>query len=129
MKKIVVAFLTFVTLAFSADVTIQKMNEMNKGLQDIQEGFLYNDMNRVAKGTKAIRVANKLFLTSKHTKAYLPKDRIRMEVVAINLAKRLDRDLEDMQIYLESKHYGKASEMYSDVIKSCLNCHAIVRGW
>lgn len=131
MKMIkLLALSTLVAGAVMANDTLaQNMGEMEKGLNNVQKGFLYNAPALIKSGVDDIHKANALFHNTNETKKYLPKEKQHMSNIAFNAAKRIDTASEDLLKALDKKQYSKAHQSYSDIINACGSCHAVVRGW
>jgi cytochrome c553 len=132
MKKLVttLATLALATSVAMADKSLDtSMVDMENGLNDIQKGFLYNQKTLINEGAKKILVANKIFHTEQSVKKFLPANKSHMSGIAFNTANRINQYTDELNVYLKSGQYSKASQAYSNIINACTNCHAIVRGW
>lgn len=129
MKKILIGLSIFTALSLQAADMNTNMKDMRDGLQEIQDGFLYNNKDGVLAGIDKVQKANKMYDSKKSVEAFLPKGKERMASVALLSAKNMDVDLEEMKLYVEAGQMLEASSVTADVIRSCTRCHAIVRGW
>ncbi len=114
---------------FASDVLAVNMAKSENGLNNIQKGFLYNNMALVRNGIKEVRSANEMFHNMDEIKKYLPKDKQHMGNIAFNASKRINNAVDEMEIYLATNEMNKAQHTYSDIINACSACHAVVRGW
>jgi len=129
MKKILVILVALASFASANDATMKAMHAMESGLNDIQRGFLYNQVDLIEDGTKRIKNANKIFSNPALTQKYLPAHKKHMIGVTMNQARRIDTATDSLISFIKIKDMGHASNSYSDIINACSACHSIVRGW
>ena len=132
MKKIVFALGLIAVLGLQAtanDELKTSMTDMRDGLQEIQDGFSYNNKDGILNGIVKIKKANGLFHDQSSAAKYLPQDKKKFARVALISTKTLNTNLEQMKEYVNAGSIIAASESMSGVVKSCTRCHAIVRGW
>jgi cytochrome c556 len=129
MKKLILTLVALTSFAFANDATMKSMYAMESGLNDIQKGFLYNQVEMIVAGAKKIKEANKIFKNPALTQKYLPQNKKHMIGVTMNQSKRIDNATDSLISFIEIKDMSNASNAYSDVINACSACHAIVRGW
>ena len=129
MKKILVILVALVSFASANDTTMKSMYAMESGLNDIQKGFLYNQVDLIIDGAKRIKDADKIFSNPALTQKYLPTNKKHMIGVTMNQAKRITTAAESLISFIQIKDMGQAANSYSDLINACSACHAIVRGW
>jgi cytochrome c553 len=132
MKKIVFALSIIAALGLQAtasDDLKASMTEMRNGLQEIQDGFSYNNKDGILKGIVKIEEANNLFHNKASAAKYLPEKKKKFARVAFISTRTLNTSLEQMKEFVEAGSLMAASESMSGVVKSCTRCHAIVRGW
>ena len=75
LVKIAVASLLLAGSVYATESLSATMSQMENGLNNIQKGFLYNQMSMIKNGVGEIRKANELFHDKKATEAYLPKNK------------------------------------------------------
>ena len=102
---------------------------MEAGLDSIQKGFLYNQVDMIENGAERISKANKMFLNVGVAQKYLPENKKHMVGVTLRTSHRVDTAVEDLKYFIGSKQYANAAKSYSAIINACTDCHAIVRGW
>lgn len=130
MKSITLLALTLlVGTSLSAQTLSEKMIESESGLNNIQKGFLYNDVALIKSGLNQIKHANQLFKDADATKAFLPSEKAHMNNIAFNAAKRIASAVNEVDDYLDAHELMKAQHAATDIINACSSCHAIVRGW
>ena len=131
MNKILfgLAVLAALGLQASANEIKTNMTEMRDGLQQIQDGFSYNNKDGILKGINQIQKANEMFHDSKSAAKYLPKDKQRFSKVSFLSVNSLNANLEQMKEYVNINKIVDASDSLAGVVHSCTRCHAIVRGW
>jgi len=127
--KILMAGILSVTVANASDTLNTSMNIMQKGIEQVQFGFINNNEQMVREGLKAITKGNAMFSDSAVIKESLPTNKKHMTNVAANAAKRIAADATIIELNLDDKAYTKAAEGYSDMLNACSRCHSIVRSW
>ncbi len=127
--KILIAGLLSVTFANANDTLSNSMNIMQKGIEQVQFGFINNNEQMVREGLKAIKKGNAMFSDSAVIKKALPSNKKHMVNVAENASKRIAADATIIELNLDDKAYTKAAEGYSDMLNACSRCHSIVRSW
>lgn len=126
----VLAWSLLASSALSADQTlVSTMAHMEKGLNNVQKGFLYNTPDLIKNGVKEIHDANALFHNSDATKRYLPKEKQHLSNIAFNASKRIDKSSAELIAALDKKQFSKAGQSYSELVHACTACHGVVRGW
>ena len=129
MGKILLACCLVIGAANAEDVMKKSMSMMEQGMTQIQQGFLNNNVELIKSGSKLVRDGNNLFSDKKIIAQYLPKDKKHMVNVAENAAKRIDLDVNVLELNLDDKAYINAANAYSDMLNACARCHSIVRSW
>lgn len=129
MKKLVLSLSILASLGLQASDIGTNMKTMRDGLLEIQDGFLYNSKTTVASGIAKIEASNEMFHNQKSIEVYLPEHKKALVGVTLLSAQHLKADLESMSAYLGQENMLEAASVYSDVIRDCTRCHAIVRGW
>ncbi|BFU77493.1 hypothetical protein ALC152_07080 [Arcobacter sp. 15-2] len=127
--KILIAGLLSVTFANANDTLSNSMTIMQKGIEQVQFGFINNNEQMVREGLKAIKKGNAMFSDSAVIKKALPSNKKHMVNVAENASKRIAADATIIELNLDDKAYTKAAEGYSDMLNACSRCHSIVRSW
>jgi len=131
MKLLSILTATVLTLSVASaeDVMKKSMSVMTEGMTQIQQGFLNNNLELIKSGAKLVKEGNSMFLDKKVISAYLPEEKKHMVNVAENAAKRIDLDVNVLELNLEDKAYINAANAYSDILNACARCHSIVRSW
>ncbi|MDO8454480.1 MAG: hypothetical protein Q7S59_07925 [Sulfurimonas sp.] len=129
MKKIVVSLCVLVTLGLQANDIASDMKTMRDGLQEMQDGFLYNNSKSVVSGIDKIEKVNGSLHSKESIESFLPQEKKKLVGVTLLSAKSLNSDLEAMREYIKQNKMLEAAALHSDVMKDCTRCHAIVRGW
>ncbi|MDD3324648.1 MAG: hypothetical protein PHN38_05975 [Sulfurospirillaceae bacterium] len=132
-KKIAITFMCITSVAFAQDVALklnaEAMLAMENGLNNIQKGFLYNNIDLIKSGVDIVQKENRVYHDRKVIKSILPENKKLMENIALITSKRIENASEEMKAYLEMKQMRKAHESFSDMVNACTDCHTIVRGW
>lgn len=128
MKKIILATLLGGASLFANEALIKNMHDMEQGMDYIQKGYLYNNIELVKNGIAEIQKANKI-LEKMDTATYLPDNKKHMANIAQNSAKKMDESLATMQKLIDEKEVAKSHDAYADVLSNCVICHSVVRNW
>ncbi len=129
LLNILTATVLTLSVASAEDVMKKSMSVMTEGMTQIQQGFLNNNLELIKSGAKLVKEGNSMFLDKKVISAYLPEEKKHMVNVAENAAKRIDLDVNVLELNLEDKAYINAANAYSDILNACARCHSIVRSW
>lgn len=129
LKTILLAGILSVTVASANDVMTKSMNMMQKGIEQVQFGFINNNEQMIRDGLKEIKKGNTMFSSDSVIKASLPNNKKHMVNVASNASKRIAADATIIELNLDDKAYTKAAEGYADMMNACSRCHGIIRSW
>jgi len=129
LSKILLAGILSVSFASANDVMKNSMNIMQKGMEEVQFGFINNNSDLIKSGLAQIQKGNKMFSNESVIAKYLPEDKKHLVNVAVNASKRIAADTTIVELNLDDKAYTKAAEGYSDMLNACSRCHGIVRSW
>lgn len=129
MGKLLIACSLVITMSSADDVMKKSMSLMEQGMTQIQQGFLNNNVELIRSGSKLVKDGNAMFAEKEVIAQYLPKDKKHMVNVAENAAKRIDLDVNVLDLNLDDKAYINAANAYSDILNACARCHSIVRKW
>ncbi len=130
MKKLVVTVIALASFLFADDVMVMQnsMYKMEMGLNAIQKGYLYNNIDMVQSGINDVRDANHLF-KSTDMKSFLPDDKKHMINIANNSSERIEDALSNMEKYLGKHEMMNAHKSFGELINACTICHSLVRNW
>ncbi|MEA3383495.1 MAG: hypothetical protein U9Q20_02315 [Campylobacterota bacterium] len=129
LTKILMAGILSVSFASANDVMKNSMNLMQKGIEEVQFGFINNNSDMIKSGLSQIQKGNDMFSDESVIKKYLPKNKKHLVNVAVNASKRISADTTIVELNLDDKAYTKAAEGYSDLLNACSRCHGLVRSW
>lgn len=129
LSKILLAGILSVTFATANETLSTSMNIMQKGIEQVQYGFINNNEQMVREGLKGIKKGNAMFSDEALIQKSLPSNKKHMVNVASNASKRIAADATIIELNLDDKAYTKAAEGYSDMLNACSRCHSIVRSW
>lgn len=129
LLNILAAVVLTVSVSSAEDVMKKSMSLMEQGMTQIQQGFLNNNVELIRSGSKLVRDGNNLFSDKEVIAQYLQSDKKHMVNVAANAAKRIDLDVNVLELNLDDKAYINAANAYSDILNACARCHSIVRSW
>ena len=132
LTKILLSIAVATTVSFAGtaeEINMKAMAGMESGLNNIQKGFLYNNLDLIKHGSKQILEENKIYHDRKMIKSILPKGKQQMENVAMITSNRIDNSLSELKMYIELNDMRKAQDSYVNVVKACIDCHSIIRGW
>jgi len=129
LSKILMAGILSVSFATANDTLNESMSIMQKGIEQVQFGFINNNEQMVREGLKAINKGNTMFSDQALIKKYLPENKKHMVNVAVNASKRIAADATIIELNLDDKAYTKAADGYADMMNACSKCHSIIRNW
>lgn len=129
LAKILISSALLFGIANAQNVMVESMDSMEKGMGQIQQGFLNNNVALINEGLELVKKGNALFSTKEVISKYLPENKKHMVNVAMNAAERINLDINVLELNLEEKAYVNATNAYSDMLNACSRCHAIVRNW
>ena len=92
LTKILMAGILSVSFASANDVMKNSMNIMQKGMEEVQFGFINNNSDLIKNGLAQIQKGNEMFSDKSVISKYLPKDKKHMVNVAVNASKRITAD-------------------------------------
>ncbi|MFP4486498.1 MAG: hypothetical protein ACLFOC_06020 [Campylobacterales bacterium] len=128
MKKLALSLLIAGSTLFANEALMKNMHDMENGMDYIQKGYLYNNMELIKAGVNEIQNASEI-LKGIDTASYLPSNKKNMVNIAKNSARKMDDALASMEKNLANKEIKKSHEAYSELLTSCVMCHSIVRNW
>ena len=99
---------------------------MEQGLNDIQSGFVYNDKAKLSNGIQTLENSNAIF-SNVDVSVFIPNNS-KIQVTK-NINENLKKDLISLRKSVNEKQYSDAAENYAKVVKDCIACHTIIRGW
>lgn len=126
MKKVILALAVSATLSFASESTIgATMNLMKQGMNQIQQGFMYNSKDDIKQGIEIVTSSNNIF---KHVDVadFIKSKKV---TVAKNINKNLAKDLKALKKAIDGANYSEATVQYAKVMNECMACHTIIRGW
>jgi hypothetical protein len=129
LSKILIAGILSFGIASANDVMKESMNIMQKGIEQVQFGFINNNADLIRDGLIQIKKGNDMFSNEKVIAKYLPENKTHMVNVAENASKRITLDANIIELNLDDKAYTKAAAGYSDMLNACSRCHGIIRSW
>jgi len=129
LSKILIAGILSLSIASASETLTTSMSIMQKGIEQVQYGFINNNEQMVREGLKAIQKGNTMFSDESVIKKSLPQNKKHMVNVASNASKRIAADATIIELNLDDKAYIKAAEAYSDMLNACSRCHSIIRSW
>ena len=129
LSKILIAGILSFGIASANDVMKKSMDIMQKGIEQVQFGFINNNADLIRDGLVQIKKGNEMFSDEKIISKYLPENKKHMVNVALNASKRISLDANIIELNLDDKAYTKAADGYSDMLNACSRCHGIIRSW
>ena len=144
LKTIAVCALVFTTLG-AADAVVKpadvqkkagefdlKLNmlKLSENLQNLQDSFITGDIKNATKFAIELDSLNKtLFANADAVKKMLPKGKEKYANTAMSYSKNIDKFSTAMLDGIHEGKYDKAQGEFLAVMRSCMNCHNIVRDW
>jgi hypothetical protein len=126
MKKLLLTLSALATFA-SADTTINAtMSLMEKGMNTIQKGFLYNQKAVILEGTDIVISANSIF-EKVDTQSFTNGSKATQ--VISNIHGNLASDLKEFKKAISDNKFSSATDMYGKILNDCVACHTVIRQW
>jgi cob(I)alamin adenosyltransferase len=127
IKKLTVALVASSVFLLANDTTITAtMGLMSQGLSQLQSGFMYNKKDDIVKGISILKNANSIF-SEVDVSTFIPNNN-KIQVTR-NINENMQNHLNQLSANIASKSYFNATESYGKVMKDCMSCHKIIRGW
>ncbi len=130
MKKIVLfSLLTVAVLQAeeASDLRVQTMQNLEKGMETILKGLMYNNKSIILKGVNTIDKNTKniaLFdIKDEEGVNFKPKKYSEAE------AKALTRLAENVLTSFSKGEKRRSLDYFKKLQNQCINCHALIRGW
>ncbi len=130
MKKIVLFSLLAAAVLQAEetnDLRVQTMQNLEKGMETILKGLMYNNKSIILKGVNAIDKNTKniaLFdIKDEEGVNFKPKKYSETE------AKALTRLAEDVLTSFSKGEKRRSLDYFKKLQNQCINCHALIRGW
>lgn len=128
MKRLLLILSAFATLA-SAD-SKQTINEtmasMEKGMNTIQKGFLYNQKATILEGTEIVLNANSIF--EKVDVNSFTNGSKATQVIS-NIHQNITTDLKQFKKVVNENKFADATKIYGKLVNDCVACHTVIRKW
>ncbi len=127
MKKLMLALALTSVATFAADTTITAtMQLMEKGMEQVQKGFMYNSKQDIIQGIETLQNSDAIFKKVDVT-TFIPNNKkVR---VTQNITNNLGEDLVILKKAIENDEFTTATEKYGKVLNDCVACHTAIRGW
>jgi len=128
MKKILITLAASAIFALANNNTTVNatMSLMNQGMEKIQKGFLLNQKDMILEGISMTQSANSIFKTVDVKTFIAHNNKVQ---VTKNINANVDRDLEVLKKDVQKGHFANATAAYGKVMRDCISCHTIIRGW
>ena len=126
MKKVILALVTCATLSMASETTVDAtMKLMKQGMNQIQQGFMYNSKEDIKSGIEIVENSNAIF-THVDVASFMNNNKV---TVANNINKNMTKDLKALKAAVNDGKYADATAQYGKVLNECIACHTIIRGW
>ena len=131
MKKIVILSLLACTVMWSEeankDLQIKTMQNLEKGMETILKGLMYNNKSIILKGADAINdnTKNIALFDIKNEKGVNFKAKKYSETEA----KALGKLAENVLTSFGKGERRRSLDYFRKLQNQCMNCHALIRGW
>jgi hypothetical protein len=134
MRKVILG-LTFSAIAsFASEVTVSAnmqtvtatMELMKQGMEQIQNGFLYNNKEMLNGGINTLDNSNKIF-QNVDVATFIPNNN-KVQVTK-NINENLNKNLDALKKAVSKNNVSEATKQYGQVMHNCVSCHTIIRGW
>jgi hypothetical protein len=126
--SLILTFFNTNVLGYSQEERIKDMQIMEQGLQQMQKGFLYNNLQDIQKGAELLK---------KHTAKIEPpvdeKTNAFKKSYAYDLTKREAKKIiklaEDAVAKYKERRTKQAMNSFAKILKQCMTCHTRIRKW
>ncbi|TLE01753.1 hypothetical protein [Helicobacter japonicus] len=102
------------------------MQDMEYAMEQMQRGFLYNKKEWIDAGLNEFKELNKQ-LARVDSNLYLKEKR------DMNVANRIvsssEENIDMLERFLKQDDMVKSVDTYGRILKACVSCHIISRGW
>jgi len=127
MKKLLLTLSVFATIASADNTTITStMALMEKGMNSIQKGFLYNQKKTILEGIAITINANNIFDTVDAKEFTNGNNKVQ---VISNVHGNVAKNLAKLEKFVKNDKYRDATMQYGKVVNDCVACHTVIRGW
>lgn len=114
-------------LAQSHQLT-QIMQDMEYAMDRMERGFLYNRKEWINEGLKDFKALNKKLLHI-DPNTYLGAQRRRDINVVTSVLNRNVENIEAMEQFLKRDEFVESAGAYGRILRGCMSCHIVSRGW
>jgi hypothetical protein len=136
MKKILVGYLTLVTLGLAEEYTqedrIFDMQKMAQAMQDIQSGFFYNNLDIVKAGAQDLKetiVKIKPIKKEIENKDVYERWMDNNTAMTKRIQRKIEQDTDDIVDRFSAGDATQALQYYSKISSECMKCHVRLRKW
>ena len=136
MKKVLITYMTLVTLNFAGDYTqgdrILDMQKMAQAMQDIQSGFFYNNPDIITAGVEDLKsTIIKVGPTKaeKNTKDVYERWMNDNSAMTGRTQKRIQRYADDVVAHFKQGDAQYALNIFNRISAECMKCHTSLRKW
>jgi len=136
-KKIALALLACSTMAwagatYTTEDRIKDMQTMAKAMQDIQNGFFYNNFDMIKLG--AIKLSDTIERVEPPLEEQEEKDVMTRYVnnkvqMTNGIKKQINQKIKTLLERFESGDAKQAVQAYTKITKECMSCHTQLRKW
>ena len=139
MKKIAMTLSLAATLLLATDVLhytqadrIKDMQTMAKAMEEIQNGFFYNNLDMIKEGgVKLVDALERVQppLEEKAEKDVMTRFLNNKVKMTNSIKRRVRRKVTHMIESFKNGHPKSALQDYKKITESCMNCHTRLRNW
>ncbi len=106
----------------------QIMQDMEWAMDRMERGFLYNRKELINEGLKDFKALNKKLLHI-DPNTYLGPQRRRDINVVTGVLNRNQENIEAMEQFLKRDEFIESAGAYGRILRGCMSCHIVSRGW
>ncbi len=129
LAKLILLVGLVINISYANDTLLKEMKNMRDGMNLINDGFFYNEKDKINSGLDLLKNANKMFKTQADVKKSLPVKKKHMVGLSFKSAQDINKNIAKMEKLIKQNKFSKASGNYANIINSCTSCHKIVRNW
>lgn len=133
MRKILIALMLIATCLVANEKEnkqhrLENMQTLARAMDDIQNGFLYNNKNLIKEGATAI-LNTASSIETKDLKSALPEETAYAHKFAQKMANRTKAHAQGVLDALEANDALTAMDEYLYILRQCTSCHLRIRNW
>jgi hypothetical protein len=116
--------------SLKADSMTEMMVKLEQSTASTQKGFLYNSADMIKSSAKdMIKISDEYYSSKEKVEAMLPKGKKLLRNAAMISVAKMKNSAQELLLHIDDKNMRDAYESYSEILRSCHNCHKLIRQW